>query len=111
MEELLGEAYYVGSVLRLCNKGKVKPDVENIRGLNFVVFNLTTVQVTKLPFKHKIRKIAMICSVKPVLTKDLCVEQKEEFSVTCYMCVTYTWQKSRHIHKRQTHLLIREDVT
>jgi hypothetical protein len=30
----------------------------------------------------------MICSVKPILTKDLSAVQKEEFSITCYeyMC-------------------------
>jgi hypothetical protein len=38
----------------------------------------TTVQVTKLPLWHKIRKIGMICSLNPVLTEDLCVGQKEE---------------------------------
>jgi hypothetical protein len=27
----------------------------------------------------------MICSAKPVLTEDLCLGQKEEFSVTCYV--------------------------
>jgi hypothetical protein len=42
----------------------------------------TTVQVTK----HKIRKIDMICSVKPILTEDLCVVQKEEiFSNMLYV--------------------------
>jgi hypothetical protein len=49
--------------IRLCNKivqakaeviqnhekDKVKPDVENIRGLNLAVVKLTTVQLTKLP--------------------------------------------------------------
>jgi hypothetical protein len=29
--------------------------------------------------------LGMICSVKPVLTEDFCVVQKEEFSITCYM--------------------------
>jgi hypothetical protein len=29
-------------------QGKVKPDIENIRGLNLVAVKLTTVQVTKL---------------------------------------------------------------
>jgi hypothetical protein len=29
--------------------GKVKPDIENIRGLNLAVVKLTIVQVTKLP--------------------------------------------------------------
>jgi hypothetical protein len=28
---------------------KVKPDTENIRGLNLAVFKLMTIQVTKLP--------------------------------------------------------------
>jgi hypothetical protein len=36
--------------------------------------------------------------------------QKEEFSVTRYMCDTYTWRKAKRIHKKQTHRLIREDV-
>jgi hypothetical protein len=39
---------------------------------------LTTVQVNKLPLLHKIRNIGMICFVKPVLTEDLCVVQKED---------------------------------
>jgi hypothetical protein len=26
------------------------------------------------------------------------------------MCDTYTWQRAKYIHKRQTHLLFREDV-
>jgi hypothetical protein len=49
------------------------PDMENMRGLNLTVVKLTTVQVTKLPLQHKIRKIGMICSVKPVLTEGMCV--------------------------------------
>jgi hypothetical protein len=39
---------------------------------------------------HQIRKIGMICFGKPLLTEDLCVVQKEEFSLTCYMCEMYT---------------------
>jgi hypothetical protein len=35
----------------------------------------------------------MICFAKPGLTKDLYIVHKEEFSVTCYMCDTYTWQR------------------
>jgi hypothetical protein len=38
-----------------------------------------TVQVTRQPLQHKIGKIGMICSSKPVLTEDLCVVQKQEF--------------------------------
>jgi hypothetical protein len=48
-------------------------DIENIRGLNLAVVKLRPVQVTKLPLKRKIRKIGMICSVKPVLTRDVYV--------------------------------------
>jgi hypothetical protein len=43
---------------------------------------LTTVQVTKLPLQHKIRKVSMISSAKPVVTEDSCVEQKKEFKFT-----------------------------
>jgi hypothetical protein len=54
------------------------------------VVKLTTVhQVTRLSLKQKLCKIGMICSVKPVLTEDLCVVQKEDFSITCYMCEMY----------------------
>jgi hypothetical protein len=53
----------------------------------------------------------MICFAKPGLTEDLCVVCKEEFVIIFYMCHTYTWRKPKHIHKRQTHLLVREDVT
>jgi hypothetical protein len=75
------------------------------------VFKLTTVQVTKLPLWHKIRKIDMNCFAKPIQTEDSCIVQKEKFSIKCYVCVTYILQKAKHIHKRQTHLLVREDVT
>jgi hypothetical protein len=40
--------------------------------------------------KHKISKIGMICFAKPVLTEDSYIVQKEEFSITCYMCDMYT---------------------
>jgi hypothetical protein len=40
---------YLLKLQRVQNKVKVKPDVENIRGLNLAVVKLTTVQVTKLP--------------------------------------------------------------
>jgi hypothetical protein len=41
----------------------------------------------------------MICLAKPVLTEDLCVVQKEEFSITSYKCDTYTRQKGKHKSK------------
>jgi hypothetical protein len=68
----------------------VKPDKENIRGLNLAVVKLSTVQVTKLPLRHKIRKIGIIYCVKLLLTMDLCVVQKEKFLITCYKCEMYT---------------------
>jgi hypothetical protein len=68
---------------------KMKPDIENIRGLNLAMVKIKTVQVNKLPLWHKIHKIGMICSVKPVLIEDLCVVQKEEFSVACCMYEMY----------------------
>jgi hypothetical protein len=71
------------------------------------VVKLTTVQVTKQPFQHTIRKTGIICFAKP---RGLIV-QKEKFSVTCYMCNAYTWRKATRIDNRQTHLLVREDVT
>jgi hypothetical protein len=45
-------------------------------GLNLEVVKLTTVEVTNQPLQHKICKIGMFCSAKPVLTEDLCVEQR-----------------------------------
>jgi hypothetical protein len=35
----------------------------------------------------------VICSLKPILGENLFVAQKEEVSVTCYMCETYTDEK------------------
>jgi hypothetical protein len=46
------------------------------------VVKLTTVQVNKLPLLRKIHKIGMICSVKTGMKDDVCVVQKEEFSIT-----------------------------
>jgi hypothetical protein len=57
-------------------------------------------------------KICMIGSAKPGLKDDIYIVQKEEFSVTCcYMCDTYTLQKTKHVHKRQIYPLVREYVT
>jgi hypothetical protein len=83
------ESYKIMGINTFAVQDKVRPGTENIRGLNLAVVKLTTVQVNKLPLLHKIRKIDMICSVKPVLTEDLCAVQKE-FSRTCYMCEMYT---------------------
>jgi hypothetical protein len=80
--------------------------MENRRSLNLAAVKLMAVQVPKLPLQHKISKTDMIRFAKPGLTEDLCIVQKEEFSITCYMCDTYTL-KDKHIHQRQTHLLVR----
>jgi hypothetical protein len=48
-----------------------------------------TIQMTKLLLYTKIHKIDMFCFAKPVLTEDLYIVQKKEFSVTCYKCDTY----------------------
>jgi hypothetical protein len=59
--------------------------------MHMTVVKLTTVQVTKMPLQHKIRKIGMICFATPVLTEEFyTVMHKEEFSITCYVCDTYT---------------------
>jgi hypothetical protein len=60
---------------------------ENIRGLNLAVVKLTTVQVTRQPLQQKICKIGMIGPVKPVLTDDLCVVQKQKF----FNNMLYVW--------------------
>jgi hypothetical protein len=57
----------------------VKPDIENIKGLNLAVVKLTTDQVIRQPLQYKICKMGMICPEKPVLTEDLCVVQKQKF--------------------------------
>jgi hypothetical protein len=75
-----------------------------------VVVKLMIIQVTKLPLWHTTCKIGMIYSVKPVLTEDFCVVEKEEFSNMLYV-QNVQLTKAKHIHKRQSHLLVREDVT
>jgi hypothetical protein len=52
----------------------------------------------------------MVCFAKPRLIEDLDIVEMEEFSITCYMCDTYTWRKAKHIHQKQPHILVREDV-
>jgi hypothetical protein len=50
--------------------------VRKYKMLNFGSDQAYDVQVIKLPLYHKIYRIGMICSAKPVLTEDLCLEQK-----------------------------------
>jgi hypothetical protein len=46
----------------------------------------------------------MICFAKPGLTEDLLIVRKEDFSVTCYLCDTNTWQR-RSLHIRDKPIL------
>jgi hypothetical protein len=50
----------------------------------------------------------MICFAKPVLTEDLCIGNI--FNNMLYVRYILYFTKAKHIHKRQTHLLVREDV-
>jgi hypothetical protein len=77
----------------------VKSDIENIRGFILAVVKLTTVQVTRLPLQHKIRKIGMICYVKPVLPEDLGAMQKEEF----FNNMLYSYVRNAHLMKGQAY--------
>ena len=52
-----------------------------IRGLNLALVKLAPPQVTKLELWNNIRKLGMIFFAKPVLTKDLYIVQKKEFTV------------------------------
>jgi hypothetical protein len=78
-------------------RGIGQRETDNIWGLNLAVVKLTTVQVTKLPLWHRICKTGKICFAKPVQTKDMHTVQKQEFSITCCKCDTYTWRKAKHI--------------
>jgi hypothetical protein len=51
---------------------------------------LGSVQATRLLLYNKISMIGMICSAKPGLTEGSYIVQREEFSITCYMCNMYT---------------------
>jgi hypothetical protein len=54
----------------------------------------------------------MIYFTKPVQTEDLYVVKKEEFSITCNMCDTYTAERPRiFITGNLINLLIRDGVT
>jgi hypothetical protein len=43
------KSYKITTMNMFMVQGKVKPDTENIRGLNLAVVKLTTAQLTKLP--------------------------------------------------------------
>jgi hypothetical protein len=67
------------------------------------VVKLTTVQVAKLPLSRKINKIGMICYTKSGLTENLYIVQKEELSITCYMCNMYLKRPTIFIREKPTH--------
>jgi hypothetical protein len=70
---------------------------ENIRDLNLAVVKLTTVQMIRQPFQHKICKMDMICPAKPVLTEDLCIFQKKKI----FYNILYVWNV--HLTKCQAY--------
>jgi hypothetical protein len=57
-------------------------------------------------------EIVMVCFAKLVLVRDLYIHntKRRNFSNKLYTRSSYAWRKARHMHKRQTYLLIREDV-
>jgi hypothetical protein len=57
--------------------------------------------ISRTVSKHKISNIGMISFAK---------SRPTEFSLSCYICDTWTRQKAKHNHKRQTHPLVRQDV-
>jgi predicted Zn-dependent protease len=47
-------------IMKICKFStldKMKPDKENVIGLNLAVIRITTVQVTRLPLQHKLQMI------------------------------------------------------
>jgi hypothetical protein len=66
---------------------KVKSDIERLKLGNGQSYDRSN---DKLPLWHKVRKIGMVCFSKPILRQDLYIVQKEEISITCHMCDTYT---------------------
>jgi hypothetical protein len=52
----------------------------------------------------------MICFAKPLIAEDVSSTKGRLFNNMLYVRDVYL-TKAKHIHKRQTHLLVREDVT
>jgi hypothetical protein len=53
----------------------------------------------------------MVSYAKPGLAEDLYIVQKEEYSVTGYMCDTYIWQRPNIFIRDEPIFLVREDIT
>jgi hypothetical protein len=49
----------------------------------------------------------MICFAEHILTEDLYIVHKEKFSITCYICDRYIWQR-RSVFIRQKSTLSSE---
>jgi hypothetical protein len=78
--------------------------------LNLGGGQVTTGQVTKLPLQYKVNKTGMICFEKPGLTGLVYIVKGRIFSIKLYVRYVHL-TKAKRIHKRQTHRLVREDVT
>jgi hypothetical protein len=64
----------------------VKPDIENIIGLNLMLVKLMTVPEDKLPLWHKISKIGMISFAKVWIDRGLvCSAKGRIFSNVLYV--------------------------
>jgi hypothetical protein len=88
---------------------KVKPDAENIRGLNLVVVKLTTIQVTKLPLLHKYKRHDLLC--KTWTNRGLSNSAEARIFSNMPYVQYIDLIKAKPIHKGQTRPLTREDVT
>jgi hypothetical protein len=76
-------------------------------GLRYATIELCFLCVVRAEriWEFTLCKLVMICSVKHVLKEDLCVMQKEEFSITCYMCEIYsTFDERPSIFIRDKHI-------
>jgi hypothetical protein len=96
---------YENGHVRSIGQGKARH-----RKYNLAAVKLTTVQV--LSCRCSISKIDMICSAKPGLTERglVCSAQGRIFSNVLYVRYVHL-PKAKLVHKRQTHPLVRENVT
>jgi hypothetical protein len=60
-------------------------------------------------FKDYRRVCGRVC--KACIDRGLVCSAKGRIFNTMYMYEIYTWWKANHMHKKQTHLLVRDDVT
>jgi hypothetical protein len=92
-------SYEIMRITMFAAQDMVKPDRENIRGLNLAAVKLTTIQVTKLLFYRNINKICMICSAEPGLTRGLVYSTKGTiFNIILYVHYAHLIE-AKHIYE------------